>query len=77
MRSQTTKDGGACTSPHGKVDGPITLSDYERFGAKALPFSMPNSIPIMKGWNYAVRLYLPRAEILGGKWKFPEAQPVS
>jgi len=24
-----------------------------------------------------VRLYRPRAEILNGKWKFPEAQPAS
>jgi len=24
-----------------------------------------------------VRLYRPRAELLGGKWKFPEAQPMS
>ena len=37
---------------------------------------IPNCIPIMKGWNYTVRLYRPRAEILNGKWKFPEAQPV-
>jgi len=29
----------------------------------------------MKGWNYIVRLYRPRAEILNGTWKFPEAQP--
>jgi len=35
-----------------------------------------NCIPIMKGWNYTVRLYRPRPEILNGKWKFPEAQPV-
>ena len=34
-----------------------------------------NCIPIMKGWNYTVRLYRPRPEILNGKWKFPEAQP--
>jgi hypothetical protein len=27
-----------------------------------------------KGWNYIVRLYRPRTEILSGKWKFPEAQ---
>jgi arylsulfatase len=26
--------------------------------------------------SYTVRLYRPRAEILNGKWKFPEAQPV-
>jgi hypothetical protein len=38
---------------------------------------IPNCLPIMKGWNYAVRLYRPRAEILNGTWKFPEATPVS
>jgi hypothetical protein len=37
----------------------------------------PNCLPIMKGWNYTVRLYRPREEILNGKWKFPEVQPVS
>jgi hypothetical protein len=35
----------------------------------------PNCLPIMKGWNYIVRLYRPREEILTGRWKFPEAQP--
>ena len=35
-----------------------------------------NCLPIMKGWNYTVRLYRPRAEILDGSWKFPEPQPV-
>jgi hypothetical protein len=27
------------------------------------------------GWNYTVRLYRPRAEILDGTWTFPQAQP--
>jgi len=36
-----------------------------------------NCLPIVKGWNYTVRLFRPRTEILGGTWKFPEAQPVS
>lgn len=36
---------------------------------------IPNCLPIMTGWNYTVRLYRPRAEILDGSWKFPEAQP--
>jgi hypothetical protein len=36
-----------------------------------------NCLPIMDGWNYMVRLYRPRAEVLSGKWKFPEAQPAS
>lgn len=33
-----------------------------------------NYIPIMPGWNYTVRLYRPRKEILDGTWKFPEAR---
>lgn len=36
---------------------------------------IPNCLPIMKGWNYTVRLYRPREEILNGTWKFPEPQP--
>jgi hypothetical protein len=36
----------------------------------------PNCLPITSGWNYIVRLYRPRAEILNGTWEFPEAQPV-
>lgn len=37
----------------------------------------PNCLPIMKGWNYTVRLFRPRAEILDNTWTFPVAQPVS
>jgi hypothetical protein len=36
-----------------------------------------NCLPIVPGWNYTVRLYRPRAEILSGKWKFPEAKPAN
>ena len=36
----------------------------------------PNCLPIAPGWNYIVRLYRPRKEVLDGTWKFPEAQPV-
>jgi hypothetical protein len=38
---------------------------------------IPNCLPITKGWNYMVRLYRPRSEILNGTWKFPEARPVN
>jgi hypothetical protein len=38
---------------------------------------IPNCLPIMKDWNYTVRLFRPRAEILNRTWRFPEAQPVS
>ena len=33
-----------------------------------------NCLPIVKGWNYTVRMYRPRKEILDGTWKFPEPQ---
>jgi len=39
--------------------------------------NVPNCLPIEKGWNYMVRLYRPREEILKGKWSFPMAQAVS
>ena len=51
------------------ADGSVTI----QFGG--CDGKIPNCIPITKGWNAAVRMYRPRAEILNGKWKFPEAQP--
>jgi hypothetical protein len=35
----------------------------------------PNCLPIIDGWNYTVRLYRPRLEILDGSWTFPALQP--
>jgi hypothetical protein len=35
-----------------------------------------NCLPIVAGWNYTVRLYRPRKEILTGAWKFPDPVPV-
>ena len=46
-------------------DGAVTI----QFGGDD---KAPNCLPIMPGWNYTVRLYRPRPEILEGKWKFPE-----
>ena len=46
-----------------------------QFGGRAS--NVPNCLPITKSWNYLVRLYRPRAEILNGTWTFPDAQPVS
>jgi hypothetical protein len=53
------------------VDGSVAVQ-FGRCDGK-----IPNCLPIMKGWNYMVRLYRPRAEIVSGKWKFPEPQPVN
>lgn len=36
-----------------------------------------NYLPITEGWNYAVRFYKPRKQILDGTWKFPEVKPVA
>jgi hypothetical protein len=35
-----------------------------------------NDLPITEGWNYAVRMYQPRREILDGSWRFPSPQTV-
>jgi hypothetical protein len=31
----------------------------------------------MDGWNYIVRLYRPRAEIVDGSWTFPSVEPIA
>jgi hypothetical protein len=37
----------------------------------------PNRLPIPEGWNYLVRLYRPRAEVLDGSWTFPTVEPAT
>ena len=51
-------------------DGSITI----QFGG--CDGSTRNCLPITPGWNYWVRLYRPRPEVLAGAWTFPEAQPI-
>jgi len=51
------------------ADGGVTI----HFGGDP---SKPNHLPITPGWNYVVRLYQPKMEILNGTWKFPEAEPI-
>ena len=46
------------------ADGSVTI----KFGG--CDGKIPNCLPIMKGWNYTVRLYRPRSEILSGQWMF-------
>jgi hypothetical protein len=36
----------------------------------------PNFLPIVTGWNYIVRQYKPKKEILDGSWTFPNAEAV-
>lgn len=50
-------------------DGSVTVS----FGG--CRDDRPNCLPIMDGWNYTVRLYRPRPEVLDGSWTFPALEP--
>ena len=51
------------------ADGTVTLN----FGG--CEDDRANCIPITQGWNYTIRLYQPRAEILDGSWTFPTVEP--
>jgi hypothetical protein len=51
-------------------DGSINV----RFGDHG---DLPNTIPLPDGWNYLVRLYRPRREILDGSWQFPTLDAAS
>ena len=50
------------------TDGSITIN----FGGG--PGTI-NNLPITPGWNYIVRIYQPKPEIVNGSWSFPKAQP--
>ena len=50
-------------------DGSYTL----RFGGDP---KSENYLPITEGWNYVVRMYQPRRELLSGAWTFPSIEPV-
>lgn len=46
-------------------DGGVTI----RFGQELA--GVANALPIMPGWNYVLRLYRPRPEVLDGSWVAP------
>jgi len=50
-------------------DGSVTI----HFGGDP---DQPNFLYTPEGWNYTVRLYGPREEILDGSYQFPEAEPL-
>jgi hypothetical protein len=54
-----------------EADGSVVV----RFGG--CEGKVANCLPITSGWNYLVRLYRPRQEILNGTWTFPELQPAT
>jgi hypothetical protein len=53
------------------ADGSVTV----RLVASAAGDTPANAIVIPQGWNYLIRLYRPRAEILNGQWTPPTLTP--
>ena len=51
------------------ADGTVTI----HFGGDP---KSTNYLPITPGWNYVVRMYQPKKEVLDGSWTFPDPQPV-
>lgn len=52
------------------ADGSVAI----QFGGR--PDGAQNYLPITPGWNYTVRLYRPKQDIIDGTWKFPEPEMV-
>jgi hypothetical protein len=59
----------------GKVSINSLTATHNRDGSVAVNFGgtgdRPNLLTLVDGWNYLVRLYRPRKEILEGAWTFP------
>ena len=76
------KDGYLQPNPDNvySVNGPTAKRTAD--GAVTIQFGgcdgkIENCLPITEGWNYTVRLFRPRPEILNDTWSFPNAQPVN
>lgn len=51
-------------------DGSVTVTFIPPDG-----HSGPNTIPAPEGWNYMIRLYRPRQEVINGTWSPPAVTP--
>ena len=75
------KDGYFTENPQSAYSLNNIVAAKESDGSVEIQFggcdgSRANCLPITPGWNYLVRLYRPRSDVLDGSWSFPEAQPV-
>jgi hypothetical protein len=52
-------------------DGSVTIDLYTE------DRGYQNHLSVVDGWNYAIRMYRPRAEILEGRWSPPIPVAVS
>ncbi|MET0453941.1 MAG: DUF1214 domain-containing protein [Mycobacterium sp.] len=53
-----------------EADGSVIV----HFGVN--PQHEPNFLYVMPGWNFLLRMYRPRAEVLDGRWAVPAVEPV-
>jgi len=74
--------GDRCTlEPHDDSRGAVAAEERDdRLGQLATTVGgcgdgRPNCLPITDGWNYIVRLYRPRSQVLDGSWTFPSIEP--
>ncbi len=56
-------------------EGYLQPNQYNAYSLNSM--TAKKGLPITQGWNYTVRLFRPRAEIIDGTWLFPLAQPES
>ena len=72
-----TRAQAAALSPSTRRSHPSSWFQLAKMRLGGCDDATANCLPIVDGWNYMVRLYRPRKEILDGTWKFPEAKAVS
>ena len=65
-RARRSTSVNSVTAVRETTDGAVTV----HFGGCS--DERPNCLALMDGWNYAVRLYRPRAEVCDASWSFPE-----
>jgi len=75
------RDGFFEPNPRGAYSLDSLVARRDSSGACVIQFGgcaegVENCLPITPGWNYVVRLYWPRPEVLDGRWSFPDALPV-
>jgi hypothetical protein len=73
--------GYLAANPENRYSVNGTTAAHDASGTVTLQFGgdesgAPNWLPVPANWNYLVRLYRPRPEILQGSWVFPAARPV-
>ncbi len=75
------RDGYLESNPCDSYNLNSVTAQADRDGSVALNLSpergdMANYLYIMDGWNYALRLYKPRPEVINKTWRPPTPQPV-